>query len=338
VKYDNPIDVDVRQKFLKYRSVNKLEGMLGHLNTVGFDATAAGFAIGKASRPKTDRELLTEAGRSLQDAGALSYERYPVPGGYFLLRARAACGTMWPWAGDHDFRNVAWWIGRGEHYRVMAYGSRSNLLDGTKEVAEADKGTWWPSDAGSYIDLLRAVSHDVDLDQRDGRAPSSDITLVGRSERFAGLESYCFNFGVERGSPYVATGVYEILMRVDGIDSSSAGLPVVYGSPLWVAQVMDPVAGVYALGDSEVPGLTPVANWDGDSWAYPRWLDSRGPGGHPSGQLPQPPETPTDAPSVSSILTLGLPDRPPGDIVSAAESEAPFAKRRWLGKLFSRWA
>ncbi len=47
----------------------------------------------------------------------------------------------------------------------------------------------------------------------------------------------------------------------------------VYGSPLWVARVSDPVPGYYKIGRDDSTESTAVCYWDGHAWETPFWTN-----------------------------------------------------------------
>jgi hypothetical protein len=192
------------------------------------------------------REKMTEAGKFLKKLNKLCYEDNPRPGSYLLVRLAAAAGTMWPsGTAKKKMRRVAWWVGEGEDVKVLAYGSLSNTLQtGYDHKA---RSTWSPSVIGAHSKLMDSVV----------AATNNNSKVTKSSGTVREFLSFCFNNGVVgRGGDWVhQPGVYDMLLRVDGVEEGETEREkcVVYGSPIWVARVLDPVPGVYKL-KQEYPG------------------------------------------------------------------------------------
>src|SRR5690554_2574193 len=144
-----PLDHDVRDRELVYVSQAKLEQLLLNPANSGFGGGVAGFALQKESRPRGPRELLTAAAKLFEQQGLLTYENSAREGSWLLVRAIMACGTAWPWARGESraAEQTAWWVGRSESTRILAYGHRDHLLGQGKMPSPEDTEdtpTWWP--------------------------------------------------------------------------------------------------------------------------------------------------------------------------------------------------
>lgn len=265
-----PLGIDMEDAELVYVSNAKLEQLLMSPEKAGFGASVGGFGLSTDSRARGTRELLDEAGKLFERQGLLRYENRPERGSWLLVRARLMCGTAWPWAGLNDpaSRLTAWWVGSSQSLRILAYGHRDHLLGQGKRSGvsnEEHKATWWPSEAGTYAQLLKDIAVHVDAD-------SLELTPTLKSdESFAedlrGLESYFFsNPGVERGDPLEPRGVFEMMLRVDHVVAGD-GRTTVMGSPLWVARERRPVPGVYQVVPFDDESRQDVlGDWDGVRW------------------------------------------------------------------------
>lgn len=234
--------------------------------------------IGK--REKTDRELLSDVGKKMQENGQLFFEPSLRNDRFALVRVIAKCGTMWPWASNEtQFHHVVWWIGKTADSTILAYGNIANYLDdgSAQQYAEEVKSTWWPSISGGYNKLIKAMSNNALSPDWEDFPEEVRLTSIN------GLYETCFNDGVER-APYLhERKVLEMLLRIDNIDNSS-GHNMLCGSPLWVKEVVKPVPGIYYTGQyCDVPPLIPwemrneklksyaIARWTGKDWEKPNW-------------------------------------------------------------------
>ena len=258
------MDLDVRTKDIRFLSTAKLEGQLPDKFRGGFTVSggAAGLTggFGMESRARNSREIVTRVGAFLEKQGRLTYESRPKVGNWILLRVHATCGTAWPFVdGDPEFSRVAWWVGRSEHFRVVAYGYREHLLNqGKVSVSTQGPATWWPSRSDTHNRLMHVVAQSVE----DGEAPpGSDLSDTAFTDLLLGV---LFK-EVQRGTPLEPCGVYEILLRVDGYEDAP-GQPVLYGSRLWVAHVGEPVPGTYVVERVNNRVVT-IASWDGNQWS-----------------------------------------------------------------------
>lgn len=294
-----PMNLDVRTKDLRYLSAAKLEGQLPDKFKRGITVSggAAGFTggFGLESRTRNNRDIVSRVGEFLEEQGRLTYEIQPEVGKWILLRVFATCGTAWPWAGgDSEFARVAWWVGRSEHFRVVAYGHREHLLNqGKVPNLNEDKATWWPSRSDTASKLMGAVAQAVDT----GKSPRlSDLSDTAFTDL---LHNVLFE-GVRRGSALEPRGVYEMFLRVDGYEFD-ASPPVLYGSPFWVAHVDEAVPGTYIIERVNNRAVT-VASWDGNQWSDLRR--------NPAFQMGSPnlpvPSLPSGAPDPADLYSLRI--------------------------------
>lgn len=294
-------DLHADDKHLKYRSKKKMDGFLEKKRkrrVVSVSLATGG--IGTTFENRSDREVLTAIGKRLVERELVSYEIDANPGKYILVRAACTAGTMWPFAGNQErYSNLVYWIGASAHYRVFAYGSRSNLLDGSATMPPGDSPTWYPSELGNFHELLDSVATSVAEERPLQHA-------VDRSKKVEGLIDFCFQGNVQRGVALANRGIFEFLLRVDGLESpENRGKEILYGSPIWVAQSFNPVAGVYAITAQAPAGVSAVADWDPEGgWSNARWRHHgvfQKPKQRP---LTQVPELPLDPPKAADVLEL----------------------------------
>ena len=309
----NPMDTDIREKQLCYLSEAKLKGLLpdeyrsGGNASIGLLGLSAG--AGRAARALNQTEVITEACKELDRKGLLTFEADPQPNQWMLLRAIARSGTSWPWAGTSDnatIRNVTWWIGESERFRVLGYGHRKHVLN-QGEIPNAEpeaRATWWPSSGGTYRALMNAIADSVVADLKpiaDGLPTSFDDLASG----------FPFSDNVIRGNWIEPPGLYEILLFVHGMDTprDPDRQPLVYGSPLWVARVADPVPGTYVIERDVVTDVDAIASWDGCGWSDLRLADHRSVGLLNRGTNPEPPtQLPTSPPAIVDLYSLTIPE------------------------------
>ncbi|MEP7765453.1 hypothetical protein [Sanguibacter sp. 25GB23B1] len=339
----SPLDADTRYKNLVYCSEAKLKQMLLDADERGFVFTLP-FAMGGGgvnSHRRGTRDLLNSAASLIERNRMLSYEASPRVGHWLLVRAIASCGTAWPWNGDREeFHETAWWVGRSERLRILAYGHRDHLLGMGKVPAsqgENGRATWWPSVVGGFQELLASVAVVVIGDDLN-----SSVDLRSRAdfgETFRGLDRYFFDEGVRRDSPLIQEGVYEMLLRVDGVEDGDGDEPhVVYGSPLWVAKVNDVVPGTYSVSnDADQPGIAIVASWNGLEWSDLRMQDYRDPlmrYQRPRSVLP---ELPTEPPDLDDLMSLAIRAAPTDEQNGQPTAEVDPSKRKFFARMRGRW-
>ncbi|NMM93500.1 hypothetical protein [Bifidobacterium oedipodis] len=265
--------------------------------------TAAIPRIGK--KEKTERELLSDVGKKMEEVGHIQYEPSLKRDRYALVRVIAKCGTMWPWAGTDEestFRHVVWWIGKTANFTVLAYGDIANYLDddSAQRRAEEHKATWWPSRADTYYKLIESMSNSALWSEWSGFSEEERLISLN------GLYNECFCDGVNRAPLLHEQKVLEMLLRIDNTEKN-----IICGSPLWVKEVVKPVPGTYFTGQQcEVSPVAPwttssgiltssaVAEWTGNCWVNPRWL--------PVYYSPNPlePKKHVDLPDSSSVPNL----------------------------------
>jgi len=308
-----PLETEVRHKNLTYVSAAKLEQLVldPFVRGLNFTLPLNLGGVGAESDELGVRDLLGAAARLFEQNQLLTYEVAPKVGEWLLVRAIATCGSAWPWAGDHeDLIETAWWVGSSANLRILAYGHRSHLL-GTGKIPSSPErehvATWWPSIDGGYRDLLSAVAGVVVSDD-------VEVSLAPQLETgatFSGVENYFFNPGVNRNEYLVKRGVFEMMLRVDGIEDDGNGTPIVYGSPLWVAKESRVVPGTYTIADfPDLPGVTAVASWDGGAWSDRRLQDHRNPSDMRRNPTVELPEMPTVPPELETIVSLAIREQP----------------------------
>ncbi|GAA1361226.1 hypothetical protein GCM10009596_19050 [Arthrobacter rhombi] len=338
-----PLTTDVRAKNLVYVSTAKLEQLALDPAKRGFNVAAplGGGGFGLPSRQLGVRDLLESAGKLLEQNGIMTYEIPPTIGQWLLVRVSAKCGSAWPWAGEHgDLVETAWWLGQSEKLRILAYGHRAHLVGTGKIPPSIDSesvATWWPSIDGGYRKLLKAVAKVVVSDSLEVELePPQDAKAT-----FRGLENYYFNDGVQRRDHLVRQGIFEMLLRVDGVEEGNDDeAHIVFGSPLWVARETRAVPGTYLVQDyPEESGVVAVASWDGLAWSDLRVKDGRNTIlGYRESNVALPP-IPTEPPDVGDIISLDIRPIPPSAVTKAEAVAVPpqnglltWFQRKWKGE------
>lgn len=286
-------------KSFKYVSTRKLHKAYLSESTKGLNAALGiggviTMGLGASAEKKPIRKQLTALGRLLENQGIIIYEAEPVAGKYFLARAMLGCGSMWPWAGRMpELDRVAWWIGDSANCTIFAYGSAEHLTE-HHHIPDI-KSTWWPSNAGTHYKLLESIQLASNSDD--------DSMLDSNGAKISALMDYCFNDGVIRNEHIVQPALHEILMRVDGVEQVADGLPIVYGSPLWVATVFDPFPGTYECDYDPATDVIATAVWDDDGWHSPKWrMQGKSPLSAPR-RDPEVPAAPPDTSMFHSFTT-----------------------------------
>lgn len=300
------------------------------------------LTISESSKKEDEllRQKLTDAGKFLKKQGKLCYEDNPRAQSYLLVRLVASAGTMWPWSGHKEgMKNTAWWVGEGKDVTVLAYGSWKNLLQGRDpdpdRKLESATSTWYPSVITTHFDLIDSIK--INSGEED----------VPEGLKVRALLEECFNSGLlGRNAPRLeGPGIYEMLLRVDGVDKDThksgavSKKPIVYGSPVWVAQALTPAPGVYKLNQKHPnpvgirvqdmtyemtghargeglkgnltgreiagSGLDAYGVWDGKSWIKTYW--GRGIYWMAINNPADVPETPQGSPSLTDAVSLGIP-------------------------------
>ena len=306
---------DFSKKTIVYLSDAKVKSFYTLQEKVGKSGGATIAGIGGnasvSSRQKTEPEILKDVHDILRKQ---NNERYDVenlePRNYYRVFLAASAGTFWPWGDEQDseIKDTAWWVGEGKDATVLAYGKLAHV-DGQGEPPEYNKSsTWWPSRVGTHrvlVDsLVKAASEE---------SAGNPVNIVkSRDSTLRGLLDYCFNNGVRRSAYVEKPAIYEMLLRVDEIEKSEGEKPIVAGSPVWVARVMNPLPGTYLLEQKppkeakrnavyyriitdkvnstssdardvkffsqrirEIPDLAAYGVWDGKRWLGTYWGNSR---------------------------------------------------------------
>ncbi|RCS84244.1 hypothetical protein [Brevibacterium aurantiacum] len=334
-----PLNGDAIHKNLVYVSSAKLEQLLLKKMKQGFNVTlpAQLGGAGHESRELATRELLESAIALFEKNQNLIYEEVPESGEWLMVRFLGKCGTAWPWSGGGDeFQNTAWWVGRSEKLKLLAYGHSSHVLGNGLMPAIDDKATWWPSTPGSYRKLLESVTTVVNADDLDAEVVPGSIQESAAT--FRGIDRFFFSDGVERGAPILQEGVYEMLLRVDGVEPGEGdNAPVVFGSPLWVAKVNWAVPGTYVVESiSETRDVSIVASWDGQSWSDLHVRDQREPFMQVNDDNITLPSMPVDPPNVNHLIELEIqPNQDTGLSDDQPESNS-IENEYWFARIWRR--
>lgn len=303
------LETDVADKRLVYVSEKKLEQFLLDTTKRGFSLNfPGGPGVGIDSHEIPIREQINAVGRHLESTNQLTYEEVPPrKGSWLLVRMRAVCGTAWAFeGGSTQFSDTAWWVGESERLQIFAYGHRAHLLgQGKVPVSPDSKATWWPSRIDAYKDLLTSISLVVEKDDLSGNI-SIDLSKDNHVT-FRGLKNYFFQDRVRRDDYLEGPGPYEALLRVDGIEENGSEIPIVYGSPLWVAAVTSAVPGTYLVDVfQDEPGIKLVASWDGTTWSDLRFQDERHPLLRSKRIQKAIPDYPCEPPNPGKLISLSI--------------------------------
>ncbi|MHA6593701.1 hypothetical protein ACX3UJ_07955 [Actinotignum schaalii] len=171
-------------------------------------------------------------------------------------------------------------------------------------AAEREEATWYPSEARAYEELLDTITAEV-----HGNVKGESSSYALREAAISHLMDYCFDDAVEHGKTLMSQAVYQILMRLDGVDLEDSNQPVVYGSPIAVARVPGIVPGRYCTGKhpQQIDGVDATAVWNGKEWEKPRWRDHRDPRAMSRNPLTGLPALPNEAPtSITNLISLSL--------------------------------
>lgn len=264
------LDYDVGRKDLHYYSMAKVRrfGLDSYSGGYGVGGGAVGVTanISKAAAPKSDRELLTDVGRHLQDCGQLVYETPDgaEPGSsYLLARTMGRYGNLWTFQTPEEspIRDVTWFKGEGARVRVLAYGSRQNLAREGDIPRKSDyRASWWPSDYGAHKGVVEYLADTASNEEHENankiRESMNDVDSLVR---------YCFNDGVRRGQTYTY-GLYEILLRVDFVDNSDSQFPWVVGSPIWFAKCSPGIYVIPLRSTNDAQCCEVYGCWNGGRW------------------------------------------------------------------------
>lgn len=323
------ISLKMQDKLLRYYSESKVsdhkrENPKGMRN---FGVEFSGIKAGGESDGPNTRDIITKINESLQKSDRIHYSTSCVIGEYLLFRALVTAGTIWDYCrGDDDpggFKNLkdtVWWMGESESFDIVAYGKRRNIIGGGDPGGEEDvgKSTWDPSDFSVNLTLVEAINEAVKNDEKF----NLEMYDTEKFSRFRGS----FHDGTARGVAIEGRGLFEFLLRFDARDFDGER-EVVYGSPVWVAKVTDPVPGTYNIGkfwrtiageivkvrqgsDQEVGDVKKgLGIWDGEKWKSTRWASSQ------SAYLWNPPPIPEEYPSVDDFVGFAT-DVPSGETTS----------------------
>lgn len=310
------ISLKMRDKVLRYYSESKVfdrkrEKPTGVRN---LDLDLPGLKVRGEGAGHNMRDTITEINEGLQKSDRIHYSTSCVTGEYLLFRALVTAGTIWDYCRDDDdpggFKNLkdtVWWMGESESFDIVAYGKRRNIIGGGDSGGEEDAGksTWDPSDFSVNLTLVEAINEAVKNDEQF----NLEMHDTEKFSRFRGS----FHDGTARGVAIEGRGLFEFLLRFDACDFDGER-EVVYGSPVWVAKVTDPVPGTYNIGkfwrtiageivkvrqgsDQEVGDVKKgLGIWDGEKWKSTRWASSQ------SAYLWNPPPIPEEYPSVGDFV------------------------------------
>lgn len=271
------LDIDPTNADIRYLSSAKLQGFNLNPQHGGYNGGIFGATFGTSSKSKSNRRLLLEAYRKMQKQGSIGYVSPPSPGGYLLTRMIGFCCVFESDFGGHipHLIDTIWWIGNSEQYNIVAYGHRRNLsAQGTYPPSiRRNSMILAPSWARMQPDILNLITTVSVTDDDGDSIQKLDVGSYGEGLAHTFLEAF------ERGRKLEPRGVYELLMRVDGIIDNRnmqykplRDYPTVFGSPVATIRTWIPVPGRYCIQKHpELHDMYMLADWDGDDWKNIGW-------------------------------------------------------------------
>jgi hypothetical protein len=271
---------------LEYFSKDKVSEWIREIGVSETNFSVSFFGHKRPGEGPNELDVITAVNEDLQKKDLIEYALPCDVGKFLLLRALVVTGSIWDnakAASYDELKDVVWWIGKGDGFDVVAYGNRRNLRGwgGVPEPEKGDRGqsTWWPSSNVVNWGLVRM------LGETGAGAPFK--AGLFECESLAKFNRY-FNHryaNTVRGYPYRSNSLMEFMLRVDHV-CYDVDVPLVFGSPVWVAATFTPIPGTYDIGDfflgkdrqvhrsepgSEVGDPESVtkgalAIWDGGDW------------------------------------------------------------------------
>jgi len=290
----NPFEIslkmDVKGRVLWYFSKDKVSE---RIREIGVSETNLNFEVIEHKRPgegPNELDVITAVNEDLQKNDLIEHALPCDVGKFLLLRALVVTGNIWNntegnsgEASYDELKDVVWWIGKGDGFDVVAYGNRRNLRGqgGVLEPVKGDRGqsTWWPSSPGVNWGLVKMLGETA-----EGASFRADLFKCKSLTEFNGCFNY--NYGnTVRGRPYLSNSLMEFMLRVDHV-CYDVDVPLVFGSPVWVARTFTSIPGTYYIGnfflgkdrqvhrsesgsEVEVPESATreaFAIWDGGQW------------------------------------------------------------------------
>ena len=257
---------------MRYLSRAKLNhGLQAHTEIPGGGGSAFGFGGNVTVRKPDESHQVKHLAKVLDSDNMLTEGRtLPIEGHYALVRfiGRAGTAIAFNEARWRDYADVVWWIGESETFRVCAYGNRTHLMN-VGEVpdfkAPENRPTWWPSDVNAMEGLLKQVLEAVRAGEEKPVAVKAGLSITRAFDYMHTV--------TPKGESFTEHGVYEMLLRVDKVDTPESGPITVMGSPVWVAQNMasTPLPGTYlAPVHLSCSQCTPFITWEyeGMQWQH----------------------------------------------------------------------
>ena len=329
------LDLDPKNADIRYLSSAKLQGFNLDPQHGGYNGGILGASFGTSSKSKSNRRLLSEAYRTMQKQGSIGYVSPPSPRGYLLTRMIGFCCVF---ESNHRGQlphliDTAWWIGNSEQYNIITYGYRKNLsAQGTHPPSDQLSNIMLaPSWARTPSDILNLITVASVADNTNDDSIQK-LNIGSREDRE--YMGWTFLEALDRGRKLEPRGVYEVLMRVDGIIDNRdmdykplRDYPTVFGSPVAVTRTWIPTPGRYCIQKHpELHATFMLADWDGDDWKNIGWSKLGSEEGEQPTTLPAPTQIHC-TPQLDSILSLNLGTSPPTPACSTQPQ---------LSSLFSR--
>lgn len=285
-RFEISLKMNVKGRKLEYFSKDKVSERIREKGVSETNFNLPGIQHKRPGEGSNELDVITALNEDLQKNDLIEHALPCEVGKFLLLRALVVTGSIWSDAKEASYdelKDVVWWIGKGDGFDVVAYGNRRNMRGqgGIPEPVKGDRGqsTWWPSSNVVNWGLVRM------LGETGAGAPFK--AGLFECESLAEFNRY-FNHryaNTVRGYPYRSNSLMEFMLRVDHV-CYDVDVPLVFGSPVWVAATFTPIPGTYDIGDfflgkdrqvhrsepgSEVGDPESVtkgalAIWDGSDW------------------------------------------------------------------------
>jgi len=146
---------------------------------------------------------------------------------------------------------------------IMAYGNRIHLKSEGRIPPSQPRQRyvdWWPSQTGAYRKLLESIAQAA---KTENPHPKLSLPKGFSESRRINFFRSLLEKNVESGCLSADKGVYEMLLRVDHVARADGEKPLVFGSPIWVAEETRPIPGIYLRQHKN--GVS-ESYWDGRQW------------------------------------------------------------------------
>ena len=274
-------------RILQYFSKDKVSEQIREKGTSETSVNFGVFGHKRPSEGSNELDVITAVNEELQKKDLVEQALPCEVGKFLVFRALVVTGTIWCATEDDngeasydELKDVVWWMGKGDGFDAVAYGNRRNMRGqgGVPEPMKGDRGqsTWWPSSPDINWGLVKMLG-----EAAEGASFKKDLFNCESLAKF----NSDFNYNVVRGHPYFPNTLLEFMLRVDHV-CYDVDVPLVFGSPVWVARTFTPIPGTYEIGkffrgeDRQIHRIElgsevgspesdkreAYAIWDGDNW------------------------------------------------------------------------